>query len=132
MKEDDPGSVQIVAGGKTTKEDLSKIVKSTKDNKSDSGTKALNAMKDAATAQSDNKNKEAIKNTIKEGMAAAGDAAKDLQTSREQAEKVVNEAKAEAKAAAAEATGANDRANALRDEISKSKLDYTKKEAEIK
>ncbi len=132
MKEDEPGSVQVVAGGKTSKEDLSKIVKAAKENSSDSSTKALNAMKDAATAQADNKNKDAIKSTIKEGMAAAGDAAKDLAAAREQADKVVNEAKAEAKAAAAEATGANDRANSLRDEISKAKLDYTKKEAEIK
>ncbi len=132
LKDDEPGKVEIMAGGKTTKEDLAKLVKAANNANTGGSGKMVEAMKDASSAQSDNKNKEAIKQTIKDAAAGATDAGKELAAAREQADKVVQEAKADAKAAAAETTGANDKANALRDEISKAKIDYHKKEADIK
>ncbi len=61
MKEDEPGTVEIIANGKASKEEISKIVKDVKETSGDSSAKALSAVKDAAKKQSDNKNKEDMK-----------------------------------------------------------------------
>ena len=42
----------------------------------------VDAMKDAAKSQDDSKNKNVVKDVIMQGMAAAGDAKKDLDAAR--------------------------------------------------
>ena len=97
MKADEPGTVEIVTNGKATKQELGKIIKDAKEATGDSSGKILSTVKDAAKTQSDNKNKEDIKKVMMDGVASAEEAKKGLQEVRDQADKVVQEAKAEAK-----------------------------------
>ena len=71
MREDDPGTVEIVSGGKTTKQEMGKIIKDVKEETGDSSGKVLSKMKEAAQSQDDNKNKEDMKQVMRDGMASA-------------------------------------------------------------